>query len=85
MNIKLTLTVEEKIISKAKIYAKNKGRSLSDIIENYLKILTQENSENELDKSENTPITKSLKGAFKAPSDSNYKEQLSKKLTNKYL
>ena len=39
MNTKLTLTIEQAIIEKAKFYAKEKGRSLSDIIENYLKVL----------------------------------------------
>ena len=39
MNTKLTLTIEQSIIEKAKKYASGKGRSLSDIIENYLKII----------------------------------------------
>jgi len=42
MNTKLTLTIEQEIIKRAKEYAKGKNRSLSDIIENYLKILTKE-------------------------------------------
>lgn len=42
MNTKLTLTIEQEIIKKAKVYAEEKNRSLSDIIENYLKILTKE-------------------------------------------
>ena len=41
MNTKLTLTIEQEIIERAKLYAKSKNRSLSDIIENYLKILTK--------------------------------------------
>jgi len=40
MNAKLTLTIEHTIIEKAKKYANNKGRSLSGIIENYLKAIT---------------------------------------------
>ena len=40
MNTKLTLTIEQSVIEKAKKYAKNKERSLSDLIENYLKSLT---------------------------------------------
>jgi len=42
MNTKLTLTIEREIIDRAKSYAKEKNRSLSDIIENYLKLLTKE-------------------------------------------
>lgn len=40
MNANLTLTIEQQIIEKAKRYAKSKGQSLSDIIENYLRLIT---------------------------------------------
>lgn len=82
MNTKLTLTIEQTIIEKAKKYAGNKGRSLSDIIENYLKVITKEDDN---DKTELTPIVKSLKGSFKAPENFDYKTELSKRLTEKYL
>lgn len=82
MNTKLTLTIEQTIIEKAKKYANNKGRSLSDIIENYLKVITKEDDD---EKTELTPIVKSLKGAFKAPEDFDYKKQLTKRLKEKYL
>ena len=39
MDTKLTLTIEKDVIDRAKDYAKKKGRSLSDLIENYLKLL----------------------------------------------
>ncbi len=42
MNTKLTLTIDKSIIEKAKKYARNRERSLSDLIENYLKALTSE-------------------------------------------
>jgi len=82
MDTKLTLTIEETIIEKAKIYAKNSKRSLSDIIENYLKIITNENTNNQV---ELTPIVKSLKGSFSAPKNLDYKKALSKTLSEKYL
>ena len=81
MNTKLTLTIEQTIIGKAKKYAKVKGRSLSDIVENYLKVITNE------DKTESiflTPIVRSLKGSFKAPKNMDYKKELTKRLTEKY-
>ena len=37
MSTKLTLTIQGEIIERAKNYAKEQNRSLSDIIENYLK------------------------------------------------
>ena len=39
MKTKLTLTIEHTLIKKAKEYAKGKGRSLSDIVENYFKAI----------------------------------------------
>lgn len=82
MNTKLTLTIEQTVIEKAKEYANGKGRSLSDIVENYLKAITKEDS---IESIELTPIVQSLKGAFKAPKNIDYKKELSKRLTEKYL
>lgn len=82
MNTKLTLTIEERIIHRAKKYAKQNGRSLSGIIENYLKIITQEEDQ---DKNEISPLVKSLKGSFKAPKSYDYKKDLSDSLSEKYL
>ena len=82
MNTKLTLTIEQTVIEKAKKYAAGKGRSLSNIIENYLKVITKEDDNESI---ELTPIVKSLKGSFKAPKNLNYKKELSKRLTEKYL
>ncbi len=83
MNTKLTLTIEQEIIQRAKEYAKNKNRSLSDIIENYLKILTKEEKAKELKKL--NPIVKSLKGSFKMPKNMDYKKELRNRLEEKYL
>ena len=83
MSTKLTLTIQQEVIIKAKEYAKNKNRSLSNIIENYLKSLTKESEKDEEIKL--TPVVRSLKGSFKMPSDFDYKEELTKKLEEKYL
>jgi hypothetical protein len=82
MNTKLTLTIEQSIIEKAKKYAVEKGRSLSDIIENYLKVITKEEDTCKIDL---TPIVKSLKGSFNAPKNLDYKNKLAKALIDKYL
>lgn len=87
MNTKLTLTIEQEIIKKAKKYAKDNNRSLSNIIENYLKILTKEENtypDNYREKKLN-PVVKSLKGSFKMPENMDYKEELKKRLEEKYL
>ncbi len=82
MNTKLTLTIEQSVIEKAKKYAKEKERSLSDLIENYLKALTKDNVQNDI---ELTPIVKSLKGSFNAPKNNDYKKHLANRLSEKYL
>ena len=83
MNKKLTLVLEQEIIQKAKDYAKQKNRSLSNIIENYLKSLTKEDLKKETVKV--TPIVKSLRGSFKLPKDFDYKEELIKAIEKKHL
>jgi len=82
MSTKLTLTIDESIIEKAKKYAKGKENSLSKIIENYLKALVKENNNEEI---ELTPIVKSLKGTFSSNANFDYKKELTKKLSEKYL
>jgi len=82
MNTKLTLTIDDSIIERAKAYAKDKGRSLSDLIENYLNAVTREQQKSDI---EITPIVKSLKGSFKAPDGFDYKKELVKGLSEKYL
>lgn len=84
MNTKLTLTIEKSVIEKAKDYANSSGRSLSNIIENYLKALTDK-EQTDIHNFQLPPIVKSLKGAFKAPNNYNYKETLTDILEEKYL
>jgi hypothetical protein len=82
MKSKLTLSIDQSTVTKAKEYATEKERSLSDIIENYLKFLTAENITTD---PELPPVVKSLKGSFKAPSNFDYKAELSDSLSKKYL
>jgi len=83
MNTKLTLTIEQEIIERAKNYAKEKNRSLSNIIENYLKILTKSERKQKVKKL--NPIVSSLKGSFKMPKNIDYKNELRNRLEEKYL
>jgi hypothetical protein len=81
MTTKLTLTVEEGTIKKAKLYAKNTGRSLSELIGNYLETLTEENT----DKSELSPKLKSIVGAVKLPNDFDEDKELRTYFESKHL
>jgi len=80
MNAKLTLSIDDQVITKAKKYAKNSGRSLSDLIENYLKNITS----SDRDDFSISPKVKSLMGVFKAPVDFDYKAELSKAISEKH-
>lgn len=81
MTTKLTLTVEDSTIKKAKLYAKHTGRSLSELIENYLETLTQEN----VNKGDLSPKLKKIAGAVKLPDDFDEKAELNAYFENKHL
>lgn len=82
MDSKLTLNVDKELAQKAKIYASNRGRSLSNLVESYFKALTRKTGSSE---SDFTQKVKSLLGSFKVPNDFDYKKELSDQLTKKYL
>ena len=81
MNTKLTLNIDDEIISKAKLYAKNKGRSLSDLVENFLILLITENDQ----EIEMTTRVKSLAGSIGFPDNFDYKKALGDSLDQKYM
>ena len=80
MNTKLTLTLDDVVIKHAKEYAKNKGRSLSDLIESYLKLLVKD----DVEQTTHTPIVNKLRGSFKMPDNFDYKKMLQEELSKKY-
>jgi hypothetical protein len=83
MNTKLTLTMEQSVIEKAKSYALKKQRSLSDLIESYLIAVTKETSIN--NEVEISPLVKSLQGSFSIDDSIDYKQELTKALHKKYI
>lgn len=82
MNTKLTLTIEQDVIERAKKYANEENRSLSDIVENYLMFLTAKDSTSE---PERTPKVTLLKGAFKMPKNFDYRKEVALRREKKYL
>ncbi len=80
MTTKLTLTIDDAVISSAKKYAQQKGRSLSDVVENYLKTLSAKPSLNE----EISPRVSKLMGVIKLDKDFDYKTALGNALAKKY-
>ncbi|MEH3112929.1 DUF6364 family protein [Pedobacter terrae] len=83
MNTKLTLTIDKSVIKQAKAYAEQQGRSLSAVVENYLKAVIKKEEVASKD-DELPPIVKSLKGAFKMSPDFDYEEELNKIREERY-
>ncbi len=84
MSTKLTLSIEQEVIIKAKRYARNQGRSLSNIIEEYLKSISFESTIDE--KKELSNIIKELKGSIQIPNENkSYSEILEDALLEKYV
>jgi hypothetical protein len=80
MTTKLTLTMENIVIDSAKKYARQKGKSLSDIVENYLKSI----SNYEVTMEDLSPKVAKLKGVIKLPEDFDYKKEIGHALAKKY-
>ena len=62
MQTKLTLRLEDQLIEQAKSYAADAGKSVSQIVSDYFKILTLQKTK---DTSPSTPITLSLRGILR--------------------
>ena len=82
MTTKLTLTIEDKVIDSAKRYAQKKGKSLSHLVENYLKSISSETKENKDDSI--SPKVLKLMGVIKLPKDFDYKTELGNALAKKH-
>ena len=80
MTTKLTLTVEKSVIERAKSYAKNTGRSLSELIENYLETITQESGEEKV-----SPKLNKIVGSVKLPKNFDQGKELRTYFESKHL
>jgi len=80
MDTKLTIKLNNGVITRAKRYARFRRTSLSRLIESYLDSVTKD----EPDDLEITPLVKSLSGVIKLPEDFNYKKERSDYLIRKY-
>ena len=82
MNTKLTLTIEEDVIKIAKEYAREKGQSLSELVENYFKLITIDRRT--IVSEELSPRVRRLRGILNVDEDFDYKEILTEELSKKY-
>lgn len=83
MLTKLTLTIDQSVIEQAKKYAQQKNRSVSRIVEDYLKNISSKNETVSFQNNLNSPITDSISGMFLDTGQS-YKEMLDESLREKF-
>ena len=72
---KLTLSVNDAVVARAKLYAKRHGTSVSAMIEAYLRAVEEPASPVARD----TPILRSLRGALRKGDHAAYKRYLAEK------
>jgi len=79
MQTKLTLRLEDQLIEQAKSYAAQAGKSLSQVVAEYFRMLTTETTK---PTSPSTPITTSLRGLLRDSrlDEKDYKKYLEGKL-----
>jgi len=78
MQTKLTLRLEDQLIEQAKSYAAHAGKSVSQIVADYFKLLTAEKIKSV---SPSTPVTQSLRGLLREAKldERDYKKYLEEK------
>ncbi len=81
MDTKLTLKLNKKVIEKAKIYAKKNNKSLSELIENYFRTITDDENKNDI---EISPNVMEISGIIKLPENFKVKEMYGKYIEEKY-
>jgi hypothetical protein len=80
MNTKLTISLDENVIDRAKNYAQSHQISLSRMIESYLDLVTKEGSE----RIAITPLVESLSGVIELPENYDSKKEYSGYIIEKY-
>lgn len=81
MTTKLTLSVDQKLIDEAKVYAKNHGTSISKMVEGYLKEILKSNN---ADSQSKASIIDSLSGIIKVDDDFDFDKVRLEILKEKY-
>lgn len=85
MTTKLTLTMDKKVINRAKKFAAANDTSLSHMVERYFQITTSDKKPGKLDIDKlDAPLTRSLVGSVKVPADFDPKKVKHEYLMKKY-
>ena len=72
---KLTLSVDDRVIRRAKVYAKRQGASVSELVETYLSAV----AEPPVRSGNAAPILASVRGIIKQGSVNDYREHITAK------
>jgi hypothetical protein len=84
MDTKLTLKLDKFVIEQAKEYAASHKRSLSRIIESYLKSLINRDKNDDQSDLEISPFVKSMSTGVNIPADFDYKSEIINHLMEKH-
>jgi uncharacterized protein YfcZ (UPF0381/DUF406 family) len=84
MDAKLTLKLNKIVIDKAKEYAMSHNKSLSRMIESYLKSLIERDKQQSDDDFEISPFVRSMQTGVRLPADFDYKKEYGNYLAEKY-
>lgn len=80
MQAKLTLSIDRDIIEEAKEYSRQQHKSLSGVVENYLRLVTRKETSRE----DITPIVASLAGVLPMNVSGKGREEITAYLSGKY-
>ncbi|HHN47682.1 MAG TPA: hypothetical protein ENN08_01880 [Bacteroidales bacterium] len=80
METKLTLRLRKNVIERAKVYARDHKTSLSQMIENYLRSITDSAKTQD----DISPLVDSLSGVIELEQDYDYKKDYTDHLENKF-
>jgi hypothetical protein len=84
MDTKLTIKLDKYVIDKAKDYASSHKKSLSRLIESYLKSLVMQDNSNDDSEIKISPFVKSISSGKSMPADLDYKKDYTDYLIEKY-
>jgi hypothetical protein len=84
MDTKLTIKLDKYVIDKAKDYASSHKKSLSRLIESYLKSLVIQDNTNDDEEVKISPFVKSISSGVSIPADLDYKKGYTDYLIEKY-
>lgn len=84
MDTKLTLKLDKYVIENAKKYAASHKKSLSRMIESYLRSLIDKDPPESNDDFEISPFVKSMRSGIKLPVDLDIKKEYGDYLSEKY-